>query len=1247
MAEIKINIDGQDVTTDSNRTILEVARSQGIDIPTLCHDPRLKPFTSCFVCVVEVEGARGFVPSCATKVTDNMVIRTGTPAVMEARKTALELIVSNHYADCLGPCKVTCPANVDVQGYIALLAMGKYREAVGLIKETNPFPSVCGRVCTRPCEGVCRRNLADEPVGIDYLKRYAADLDRECGHPFTAQTKPANNHRVAVVGGGPAGMTAAYYLRLEGYDVTVFEAHEKAGGWLRYGIPPYRLPDDVLDYEIDSILKLGVTLKTNQVLGRDFSLEGLLDQGYESVFLGLGAQASTSMRIEGEDADGTMSGIDFLEQVNAGNISSIKGRVVVVGGGNTAVDAARTSLRLGADEVIVVYRRSREEMPAHHLEIEEMEHEGVKMELLTNPIQFNLGANGRITGMTCVRMELGEPDASGRRRPVPIEGSEFDISADWVFLAIGQKADLTCLENSRYNNLLQISRWGTFEVESETMATNIPGIFAGGDVVTGAATAIEAIAAGKKAANAIHRFITGSELPRVTAEFVSQKTNLKKSLTADDIRIKGPEQRRAIPTLPVEERLKGFVEVELGYSPELAAEEVQRCLECGCTAFFECDLQQHSTTYQAHQDHYVGTYQDTPVDDAHPFLRLDFNKCILCGRCVRICDEVVGASALGFVDRGFDARIKPALDKPLLETTCISCGQCADTCPTGAITVSIDTPKPGPFKLSGIPSVCNFCSVGCGIEVEALGDKVVRVRSNHDNPVNDGGNLCRSGRFGYRVLNTPRRLTRPLVRKNGQLTETTWDEALAVVHDRLGPLVKNEDKDQLVVLAGSRLTNEEAYLLQKLARTALKTPHVLSSSASRLVSGEQAAPTLPTADYSRLDSSRFILAVGIDSLNTYPILDFKLQRAARSEDQTVFYLNPTPGFLGSHAQRWLPLAAEKTGAFCRALFAEAMARLSLEKSLEGMSELQLDSISGVDALREFGLSPAEIDTLISGLSSGDATVVYDLETADADTVAFLHNMAVLVGAAGNRLGLLPMVGRSNSRGVLEMGIHPAFLPGWQKVSDDTARIRFEQAWDSRLPTHPGMSFKAFIDALDRKDVKGVLVFGDDPVGCQPEGLSLDKKLTGVDTLVVVDLFLTPTAQLAEVVLPACAWTELNGTLLNAERRLQRVSAAVPPAAGRNSLELMSDLGRMFGDATCPGDIHSLWGEMASIIPTWSDVIPADLDTAGAILPDPVERDTLIAPPAAGTPPEPVMAHHGDALTREWSEMLTQLGIRSS
>ena len=440
MGMMKITLDDKEVFAKTGQTILEVCRENGVYIPALCHDDRLKPTGFCGICAVEVR-EHGFVASCDTMAWQGMVIETGNDRVCSVRKKRLELLLSEHYGDCIAPCEIACPAGIDVQGYVALIRRGAYGEAVDLIKETLPLPAVIGRICPRPCEDACRRVLIDDPIAICSLKRFAADHDLLSKERIAPTLEPRSGFKVAIVGSGPAGLSAAYYLIQGGHEVTIFEALPAPGGMLRYGIPDYRLPVDILDQEIATITELGVVIATNTVLGKDFTTDSLLEDGFHAVFLAIGAHESYQLRVAGEDLQGVLPGTDFLRAVALGEPVEIGKRVAVIGGGNTAIDAARTALRLGAD-VTIVYRRSRAEMPATDWEIEEAEEEGVKLHFLSAPVRIS-GENGTVNGVECIRNKLGELDASGRRRPEPIPGSEFVLAVDSVVAAIGQHPDLS------------------------------------------------------------------------------------------------------------------------------------------------------------------------------------------------------------------------------------------------------------------------------------------------------------------------------------------------------------------------------------------------------------------------------------------------------------------------------------------------------------------------------------------------------------------------------------------------------------------------------------------------------------------------------------------------------------------------------------------------------------------------------------------------------------------------------------
>jgi len=480
--------------------------------------------------------------------------------------------------ECTSPCQRACPAGIDIPEYIRQIREGNYREAIRVIKENNPLPLTCGRVCPHPCEEICRLGKAADPVNINHLKRFVADIEMATGHRITPYVAPQSGRRVALIGGGPAGLSCAYYLARLGHAPTIFEAMPELGGMLRYGIPEYRLPKAILDWEIEGILALGVAVKTGVSMGEEVTLKGLRDEGFEAIFLGTGAWGSRDLGVEGEELKGVLPGTRFLIDRGLGRETPVGDKVAIIGGGNTALDAARTSWRLGAREVTILYRRSRKEMPANDIEIEEAEREGVLFHYLAAPTRL-MGDNGRLTHLEYIEMELGEPDESGRRRPVPKQGTETVIAVDNVIAAIGQFPVTSFLEDEGVG----LSRWRTIEVVDElSCETNIPGVFAGGDAVTGASIAVAAIGAGRRAARSIHCYLSGQE--------VSAPHNAIRADSClpdvDELKAVPPTSERVrMSELGVDERRGNFHEVEQGLDEKMACGEAGRCLSCGLICY--------------------------------------------------------------------------------------------------------------------------------------------------------------------------------------------------------------------------------------------------------------------------------------------------------------------------------------------------------------------------------------------------------------------------------------------------------------------------------------------------------------------------------------------------------------------------------------------------------------------------------------------------------------------------------------
>jgi NADPH-dependent glutamate synthase beta subunit-like oxidoreductase len=519
----------------------------------------------------------------------------------------------------LPPCVAACPLHVDAKGYVDLIVQGKVDEALALVYETVPFPGVLGRICMHPCETKCRRGDKDEPIAVCALKRFAADNGQLPG--LDTLPEETGREKVAIVGAGPAGLMAAHDLRRMGYSIILFEALPCAGGMMRVGIPEWRLPRTVLAQEIGLVGQLGVEVRLNTKVGRDVGLEDLR-RDFDAVFIAVGAHLSAKLGIPGEASVGVYQGIDFLRAVNLGEKVQVGKRVVVVGGGNVAIDAARAATRLGAESVALLYRRSRAEMPALESEVEEAEREGVEIQVLAAPVKV-IEQGGRVVGLECIKMVLGEPDDSGRRRPVSVADSEFTVEGDMVIPAIGLNPDLSLISGKEAD----LVEGRLLKADPLTLETGIKGVFAGGDAVTGPAAVVDALAAGRKAAISIDRYLKGEDLSIGREEEGPQESQL-----AVDIEEVAAAGRRPMPTLPSEQRTS-FEEVDLGYKEEAAKQEADRCLRCECRVCVrECEYLQ--TYCEAPRDLAAriteGALQETP--------ELIFS-CNLCSLCEVLCPQ--------------------------------------------------------------------------------------------------------------------------------------------------------------------------------------------------------------------------------------------------------------------------------------------------------------------------------------------------------------------------------------------------------------------------------------------------------------------------------------------------------------------------------------------------------------------------------------------------------------------------------
>ena len=1117
MKKFRLNIDGKEVFGIPGQTILEVARENDVFIPTLCYDERTKIYGSCGICVVEIEGMPKMVKACATEISPNMVIKTNTKRVIESRKTNLELLLSNHVGDCRPPCVLACPAGTDCQGYVGLIANGEYDAAIELIKDKIPLPAAIGRVCPHPCEEQCRRKLVEEPVSIAWLKRFAADKDLESENPYIPEIEEETGKSVAIIGGGPMGLSAAYFLRQMGHSVTIIEAMPKLGGMLRYGIPEYRLPKAVLDEEIALIESMGVRMITNTKVGVDIPFE-TIRADYDAVLLGIGAWVSTGVRCKGEDSIGVIGGIDFLRKVVRNEEIKLGENVAIVGGGNTAMDACRTAVRLGAKKVYNIYRRTKNEMPADMVEIVEAEEEGVIFKNLTNPIELIADEEGKVKQVVLQVMELGEPDASGRRSPVAVEGKTETIDIDTFILAIGQAVDSSSFEG------VEKTKKNAIAYDKDTFMTSMPGVFAGGDCGNDKISiAVEAMADAKKVSYIIDSYLNGETI-KYEKPYVVERFDITERTFEDRERMCRPVMEQ----LEAEERKDNFTEVVFGYDEEQSVNEASRCLECGCHDYFECKLIDYANEYKVEPDRLAGDKNKVEFEDDHPFIVRDPNKCILCGLCVRVCDEVMGVGALGLVDRGFDTVVKPSLEKPLAESGCISCGQCVSVCPTGALQERQTVTKEVPLDTEVTDTTCSFCSVGCSLHIETYGDMLIKSNPDKKGPVNKGL-LCGKGKWGFDCSVLEGKLTSPLVKGEDGFREADYYEALVLVAKKAESIGAKYGKDAVAVSISDRYTNEEAYAIKKLADVMGAKTLCFNNRESGVenVLGINSSPN--TID--ELLATNVIVVFGFIMENN-PVIQLKLKQAA--EDGAKVYLINPKGYEVSNFDFAAKVIYTENDVNAVKEMAKSLLNMGKVSSADNFENFKasLENISVSDEIKEITNEYA---------NAKKTMIVFQQNVVTLETATMLSNIALLSGHIGSpRDGILQVKSKNNSQGLIDMGI------------------------------------KSGSEAME--GVKALLCFGENPF----------VNLSNLEFLMVSDTHMTEVCDIADVIIPGTGFASVNGTFTNTERRIQEVNAAICEDVQLSNWEIASEIANVYEVEFKFKDTSDISYEMEDTLPTYKN-----------------------------------------------------------